>query len=325
LSIDPSKPNNSCNLPLACPLCGSHATFPLRSHPTAPVIHRWEQDYGADVASYFECVDEIVESSCGDCGIQFFSPSTLAAKPPLYEAIANVADADGQYYRAAKWEYDMALEDLSARNPNGVRCLLEIGCGFGDFLTLAAVRSPGFAAEGLEQNPSAVREAQRRNLNVHYGDIYEMVSTHAGKYDTLCLFQVLEHVPDPGNLICAVCMVLQKGGRLILAVPNAASFLRHAWNILDMPPHHMTRWQPSVMAQLPRLFPLRLLRVCKEPLADYHVSKYTEAYLSSWSQRPGLRALSHPRAKATAAGLIRRSGMQRFLRGHTLYACFERT
>jgi SAM-dependent methyltransferase len=297
----------------------------LRSHPTAPVIQRWEQQYGADVAGYFEGLDSLPEFGCRDCGIQFFSPASLAAKPPLYEILANAALVDTEYYRATKWEYDMALEDLCTHNPNGAQRLLEIGCGFGDFLSLASARlAAGVVVEGLEQNPAAVRKAQHRGLKIRHGDIREMVPQCTGRYDAVCLFQVLEHVPDPGDLLRAACAVLQKGGRLILAVPNAASFLRHAWNILDMPPHHMTRWQPTVMIKLTRLFPLQLLRVRTEPLADYHVSDYTEAYLSAWSQKPGLRALSHPRAKSMAAGLIRRPEIRRFLRGHTLYACFER-
>lgn len=330
MSIAPLKPNNSGNPPLECPLCGSRAIFPLRTHSTAPVIRRWQDQYRADVTAYFQNLDFFAEFGCRDCGIQFFSPANLAAKPALYEILANAATANGEYYRATKWEYDMALEDLASQNSDNqerLQHLLEIGCGAGDFLSLAASRlgDGHLTVEGTEQNPAAVVEARRRGLNVHSGNIREMAAQCAGRYDAVCLFQVLEHVPDPGNFLRAVCAVLRKGGRLILAVPNAASFLRHAWNILDMPPHHMTRWQPPAMAQLPRLFPLQLLHVRLEPLADYHVSDYTEAYLSAWSRKPGLRALSHPRANALVAGLIRRSGILRILRGHTLYACFERT
>jgi len=330
LSIAPLKPNSSYNPPLECPLCASHAIISLRSHATAPVIQRWRQQYGADVTAYFRDLEVFTEFGCHECGIQFFSPATTAAKPPLYEILTSTNLANGKYYRAQKWEYDMALKDIASPNPNkpnGAQHLLEIGCGFGDFLSLATSRSGNgrLAAEGIEQNPAAVLEARRRGAAVRHGDIREIAAQCAGQYNVVCLFQVLEHVPDPGDFLRAVCTVLQKGGRLILAVPNTTSFLRHAWNILDMPPHHMTRWKPSVMAQLTRLFPLQILRVHNEPLADYHVSDYTEAYLSAWSKRRGLHALSHPRVKSMAVGLIRRSGAQRFLRGHTLYGCFERT
>jgi len=296
------------------------------------VIQRWRRQYGVEVAAYFENMDFFTEHGCRDCGIQFFSPVTMAAKPPLYEILANANPANGKYYRAHKWEYDMALKDIASPNPNnsnGAQHLLEIGCGFGDFLSLAESRfrlgTVPIIAEGLEQNPAAVLEAQRRGLAVCHDDIREVAARRAGKYSTVCLFQVLEHVPDTGDFLRAACGLLHKGGRLMLAVPNAASFLRHAWNILDMPPHHMTRWQPSVMTRLPRLFPMKLLRVRTEPLADYHVSDYAEAYLSAWSEKLASRVLGHPRVKSMAATLIRGSGIRRFLRGHTLYACFERT
>jgi 2-polyprenyl-3-methyl-5-hydroxy-6-metoxy-1,4-benzoquinol methylase len=313
LSIAPSKPDRSSEAPLECPLCGSRSTFLVREQLAAPVIERWRQQHGADVSGYFCALDSFQECRCRDCGIRFFIPASVAGQPALYEQLAN-----SEYYRATKWEYQAALADL-----DGAKNLLEIGCGYGDFLALVA-RQTGATATGLEQNDIAVREARHRGLNVRRGDIREIAPQFAGQYDAVCLFQVLEHLPDPGAFLHAACTALRPGGRLILAVPNAASFLRHAWNILDMPPHHMTRWQPSVMAQLQRLLPLELLHVRREPLADYHVSDYIEAYFSAWSQKPGLWALSHPRVKAIAVGLIRHSGLRRFLRGHTLYACFAR-
>jgi hypothetical protein len=112
---------------------------------------------------------------------------------------------------------------------------------------------------------------------------------------------------------------------LILSVPNRDSFLRHQYNLLDMPPHHMTRWNNKALAYLPRLFPLKLLSLRFEPLAPYHIPGYVDTYGEFWRAKlPFFRRFLSERRLRRIADLLRPKGLNRFLRGQSLYGVFQR-
>jgi SAM-dependent methyltransferase len=299
----------------ACPLCGLRQTFLVRSLGVAAVVALWRQQYQMDVRSYFRELSSFDLRQCANCSLQYFTPEWLAGPPELYAQLGR----GPEYYRAQKWEHDVALEDV-----RGAHRLLEVGCGFGDFVARARAECR-IDAEGLEQNEEALQEAARRNIPVRRGDLCALAATAPGSYDAVCMFQVLEHIARPGEFLAAVCKLLRPGGKLVLGVPNAASFMRYAFNPLDMPPHHMTRWTRGVLAHLCEVLPVRVEQVRIEPLADYHTAHYVEAHFSHWSTRFPLRALGHPQVKGVATKLINASGVRGLLGGHTLYACLVRT
>jgi 2-polyprenyl-3-methyl-5-hydroxy-6-metoxy-1,4-benzoquinol methylase len=297
-----------------CPLCGS-GTVRLRKSFDARVLEaEWKRIWSINIMDEFHGHPQLHLYDCEDCRLQFFVPSDVAGSPRLYEQLEQFS----WYYMPEKWEHNVALEDLS-----GLRAVLEVGCGFGDFLALG--RKRGFEMfEGIEQNPSAVRRANSKGLTVRMQDIEVAAAERSGRYDAVCAFQVLEHIANPRSFVKAASELLHPKGKLILGLPNADSFLRYQFNVLDMPPHHMTRWTAEVLTRLQRWLPLKLIRIAYEPLADYHVDGYVEAYTSLPVSR-GLRILAHPAARSRIASLIRKSGMKRFLRGQSIYACYVRT
>ena len=154
--------------------------------------------------------------------------------------------------------------------------------------------------------------------------LQSLAKSRPGSYSAVCAFQVLEHVPDPGSFLDAACALLQPGGKLMLGLPNADSFLRHQFNPLDMPPHHMSRWTREVLARIPSFFPLKLVRTANEPLTTYQVTEYVDAY-TGFLARYYLRVLLHPGIRSRIARFIRWSKIHRFLMGQSIYACYVRT
>jgi SAM-dependent methyltransferase len=313
--MDASMPVKSSSAAAPCPLCRSAETSAVRATSVAPVVELWRREFSIDVSPLFRGISSFLLSECASCSIQFFSPEWLAGPPDLYSQL----ETQPLYYNPSKWEHTAALRDL-----RGASHILEVGCGFGDFVS-RAICEASLEAEGLEQNESAVREARRRGLPVRCANLVDEAKLRPAGYDAVCAFQVLEHVPNPGVFLGACCDLLRSGGKLIIGVPNARSFLRHTFNHLDMPPHHMTRWTGTVLKRIPKFLPLRLASVRREPLADYHVPPFAHAYSSAWSARPGLRALAHPRTQACAKFVLKSATIRRVLRGHTLYASFVRT
>ena len=266
-----------------------------------------------DVSGEFHGILKFELRKCSNCTLQFFHPDSLAGSSLLYEQLEKFS----WYYMRRKWEHDVALTDL-----DGCKNGIELGCGFGDFV-IRVIREKKISFEGSEQNPSAVDVARRNEIPVHLETADEFAKSRPGAYSAVCSFQVLEHVTSPGKFLSAACTLLRPGGKLILGLPNAKSFLRHQFNLLDMPPHHMTRWTSEVLSRLPRWFPLKLARVAYEPLADYHVEGYVEAYANLLANS-GLHMFAMPKTRFLMAHFVRRSGVQKALRGQTIYACYVR-
>jgi SAM-dependent methyltransferase len=299
---------------MTCPICRLNNSELLRELKTDRLISEWNAKFGIDVREELQGSSVIQLHECRICLLRYFLPSTLAGPPRIYEALEKFE----WYYMQDKWEHGVALEDLDDCE-NGV----EVGCGFGDFVARAGTVKQ-IAFEGCEQNASAVKVAQARGLRVHLETLQGLANSRPAGYSAVCSFQVLEHLSDPRDFLNAACSLLRSGGKLMLGLPNAESFLRHQYNILDMPPHHMTRWTAEVLTRVQRWFPLKLLRIAYEPLADYHVDGYVEAYTGLLASK-GLRFFAHPAFRSRTSDLIRKTGIQRLLRGQSIYACYVRT
>lgn len=281
----------------------------MQEIPAIRLVEGWQRRYGINIQSELADVSMIRLLECLDCSLRYFTPPGLAGSAALYAALEKYK----WYYMPRKWEHDIALQDIDDRQK-----VLEVGCGVGDFVT--RLRENGLNAEGIELNENAVQTAQARGTPVRRIDLADLTLECAGCYEALCTFQVLEHVPTPRQFLQDMCTLLGKGGVLIIGVPNAESYIHYQFNLLDMPPHHLTRWTPLALENLARYFPLRLVRLEKESLADYHVPEYVDACLSRlfgpFNRQP---------LRIFFAWLIRRIGLRKRLTGHTIYAAYERT
>ncbi len=298
---------------MKCPLCKTEETSVVKVIQVDSLVNGWGQDFGIDVRPEFHGVPAMELRECQGCSLQFFMPESLAGSAQLYAQLEKF----DWYYMPRKWEYDVALEDL-----RGCEKILEVGCGSGGFIALAD-REAGLHVEGLEQNATAVEKAARNGLPVRLGAVESAAEQFPGTYDAVCSFQVLEHVPNPGEFLGACCALLRPGGKLLLGLPNSDSFLRYQKNLLDLPPHHMSRWSGNLLSKLPQLLPIRLRRIKFEPLADYHIEGYVDAYSSHLFPR-SLASLARIRINGVITRLLRRSGFHRWLRGQTTYVCYER-
>jgi 2-polyprenyl-3-methyl-5-hydroxy-6-metoxy-1,4-benzoquinol methylase len=96
--------------------------------------------------------------------------------------------------------------------------LLDVGAGIGQFLAIAR---PYFSEVcGTEVSESAIHIAQGKyNLQLIPGEI-QSVEFGNKKFDNITIFHVLEHVPNPKQVIERCASLLVDGGTLTIAVPN---------------------------------------------------------------------------------------------------------
>jgi SAM-dependent methyltransferase len=301
-------------MPPLSPLTQTPEVTFLESISTAQLTEDWREKIGLEIASEFEGHEFVDLYRCDRTGLEFFIPIETAASSQFYGQLM----AFPWYYLADKWEYDVALKDLRT-----AQWVLEVGSGSGDFL--GQLRDRGIRAMGIEYNEAAVTASQAAGFHVENKSLHDLLPTHAGQFDAICSFQVLEHVVDPLGFLKEAIALLKPGGKLLLGVPNRESFLRHYYNVLDMPPHHMTHWCVRTFKALTHLLPVTIEHFAYESLATHHIPYFVEGYAQYWRKRlPFGKWLTDPK-HFTMYIIILYKGLHRFCRGHTLYVCLQRT
>jgi 2-polyprenyl-6-hydroxyphenyl methylase/3-demethylubiquinone-9 3-methyltransferase len=103
--------------------------------------------------------------------------------------------------------------------------ILDIGCGGGLFLSL--LKAKGAQVTGIELSDSRARYAQTK----HGLEIYKIPiesgfwqRDHAGSFDAVTLWDVIEHVNYPFQTLQCAASVLKPGGTLLIDTPCRDSF-----------------------------------------------------------------------------------------------------
>jgi 2-polyprenyl-3-methyl-5-hydroxy-6-metoxy-1,4-benzoquinol methylase len=213
-----------------------------------------------DISAYIGDKD-ITLWECQDTGYRFYYPFDIFGDGRFYEELQQ---KHHWYYTEGKFEHHKTVELLQP----GQR-VLEIGSGSGYFLGLC--QQKGIHASGLEFNDEAISKCHAKGLSVEKAFIQDYAKRHAGQFDAVCFFQVLEHISDVHSFLEAAIATVKPGGHVIIAVPNNNPFLfkQDMYHALNLPPHHAGLWNQKTFKQLPRFFPLQLEQIMLEPLSDY--------------------------------------------------------
>lgn len=253
---------------LICPICSSTEFEPTaQTLDLADVLSRWQVTTGTAFSSdlwngYITSASATVTLyRCARCSFARFEPPVTGSQ----EFYANITAKN--YYVPEKWEFFEALRDLEGLH---IQRVLDVGCGSGDFLNV--LRTLNIEGIGYEFGSEVAELARSRGFTVYSGDFPDVIvgDTGEGCFDAICIFQVLEHVAEPHQLINAARRLLRPGGILIVAVPDGDGPIRHFPDTLtDIPPHHVSRWSQSVFhIGLPNLG-FSVKKVAFEPLPDY--------------------------------------------------------
>ncbi len=106
------------------------------------------------------------------------------------------------------------LAEVLRHRPGGQ--LLEIGCGTGEFLTLAARH---FDVEGIDVTADALAHVpEPLRLKVRQADI-QRTALPAARFDAVVAFNILEHLPMPQPAVDTIHHALSPGGVLVGSVP----------------------------------------------------------------------------------------------------------
>jgi len=255
-------------------------------------------------------------STCGRCEYGIFRPTVLGTDL-FYQELSRMGSS--WYYLPYKWEYQQALSDLKRGNK-----VLDIGCGQGFFLERC--QDDGIVAEGIELNANAAAIARAKGFMVYEQMLDEFSDKHKDHYDAVCLFQVLEHLEKPVDVVSQALKCINPGGLLIIGVPNMDGILKKMRNLpANVPPHHVSRWTQKSLRSLAAKFDLKMVDIRFEPVYQHLPGFLQERFfnrLPSFLKRNKLwLALLYLPSRFLS--LIKPKGLES-LPGHTVYAIFKK-
>jgi 2-polyprenyl-3-methyl-5-hydroxy-6-metoxy-1,4-benzoquinol methylase len=294
-------------------LTGRSNALRLYSINTDEISVKWKNSFSIDVGEEFRKLGSLEYWHCETTGFRWYTPMEAAGGLELYVQLEKF----DWYYKREKWEFSAALS-LISKNES----ILEVGVGEGYFLQSA--KKDNFTnLVGVELNPRAAGRARQLGFTVHELPLKHLSEVNPERFDVICSFQVLEHVPDPREFLEGMIGMLRPGGRLILSVPNAQVM---RWidpacqDLLNSPPHHMGHWDEQCFRALEKILPLEVQSVHREPLAGNHVKWIMTGYLRSLFSPLGvlIPRLLFNRYTLLPFELLLRAGLGRFFYGHTL-------
>lgn len=247
---------------LTCPLCDSGSVASIESVKVSELAELYSQMLGRSVIEEFSGHKELGFFLCRGCDLRFFHPAVTGSEG-FYESLQRF----DWYYLEDKDEYEFARRYV----PENSR-VLEIGCGKGAF----AKKIDTGNYTGLEFSSKAREMGESAGIRILNETVQAHAVKNAGRYDVVCSFQVLEHIAGVNGFLRSSIECLAPGGRYIISVPSADSFISLSANsILNLPPHHVTHWSDKSLRSIASIFGLELTELCHEGLADIHSRWYS--------------------------------------------------
>ena len=223
-------------IPHTCPVC--------ESSNQQLFCDSWVQEsdpaklYGA--ASGIPGTQRLVR--CQDCEMIYESPRYDAKTIIQGYMASQEADHDSQYLMRVKSFY-LTLKKNSRHIPPPGAKVLDIGTAGGAFLEAAS--KYGYEAYGMEPSADLVRRGKSRGLNIEQGTI-EHHCFELKSFDMVCLWDVIEHLPNPREALVEAKKLLKPDGILLINYPDIGTWQakiagKRFWWILSVHLHHFTR------------------------------------------------------------------------------------
>lgn len=161
--------------------------------------------------------------------------------------------ADSTQRRFQQGSRSLRIISRLLEKPEQYTRLLDVGCSSGAFLSIA--RKLGFDAEGVEPAPKAAQSAIQAGFKVHSGTL-QSAGFATGIFDALTLFEVIEHLESPLELLKECRRILRQEGILLIGTGNSASWtaavMNSRWQYFHIEHHggHISFFNPLSMRLL---------------------------------------------------------------------------
>lgn len=238
-----------------------------------------------ELKDYFLSQEEFKIMECPHCGLRFTVPRPAPEVIGKYyqsdEYFSHQQNKKGlvpriyEFVKSFNIKYKASL--ATAGIPHG--CLLDIGCGVGDFL--AYVQKQGWEVQGIEPSDAAKKIAESRlGFLPKAPTAYDSFPDQT--FDVITMWHVLEHVDDLHFQTSEIIRLLKPGGRLIIALPNFQSFdcqyYKDKWAAWDVP-RHLNHFAPDVLRGLFTSLGFQVIDTQRLRWDSYYISYMSERFL----------------------------------------------
>ena len=226
----PSRVNHQCTV------CDS-SSFKIMYFPKIEVDDP-KILYGA--ASGIPNAQSIVK--CKDCGMIFENPRFDSNT--VVSGYENSLDAghDSQHQMRVR-SFKNALNRNQVNLPKAGSVVLDIGTAGGAFLD--AAKEFGYEPVGLEPSQYLVEKSLERGLDVRQGTVENNALTNKS-YDLICLWDVIEHLPEPKQSLIKIHGLLKDDGYLLINYPDIGTYQaklagKKFWWLISVHLHHFSK------------------------------------------------------------------------------------
>lgn len=239
---------------MTCPVCGSEKIFLKYPSNLASAGKNYLVTDGR-----FGMHGNVFQ--CKNCDLGWINDAAVAA-----ETISSYGsdDLDGVYEKERENRKKTAaalVEKIKKIKPDGR--LLDIGCYSGVFLEVA--QEHDYEVFGIEVSPKALALAgQKIRGDLRQGMAEEVLAQFPDNYfDVITLFDVIEHLREPGGVLKLIKTKLKDDGLLAFSTPNFSSFISKLqgknWHALL--PHHLYYFSNNNLEMLLNQNGLRLEKI----------------------------------------------------------------
>jgi SAM-dependent methyltransferase len=196
-----------------CDLCGSNRSRPRLTVDLNSVVLPTVWVEG--VAHHLSGHETLVE--CAECGLVYVNPR-LVSMPGL---VPYSAEQEATYFAATRdirmRAYTEAWRQVSHWLGQTPGSLLDIGCG--DGVLLETARDTGARVVGTEVSDLLIAQVRQR-LGAEVVWAPEAAPLAEASFDVVTLFNVIEHLHSPRQMLAAVVRWVRPGGVVLIHVPN---------------------------------------------------------------------------------------------------------
>ena len=156
--------------------------------------------------------------------------------------------------------------------------LLDIGCGTGDFLSIA--KNANWNVTGIEPNEQARKIANSKTNNSVYNNM-QLHQLKENSFDVITLWHVLEHLPNLEMHVYRLERLLKPNGKIVVAVPNYKSYdsayYKSFWAAYDVPRHLWHFTKESIKILFSR-YDMKVEKILPMKFDAFYVSLLSEKY-----------------------------------------------